>query len=82
MSVEDTDLKKHSVTKIAYRFLGGVAIGAFIAIVPILYCSPTDLNLAQIIIALLLVILSGLLSSMWGEKFINAVMRVLDSFGA
>jgi hypothetical protein len=80
MTSEDTNLKQHSGAKVIYRFLGGAALGAFVVIIPISYGSSIDLNLVQISIAFSLIISCGLLSSVWGDKFIDAVMRVLNSF--
>jgi hypothetical protein len=82
MTSEETNLKQRSGAKVIYRFLGGAALGAFVVIIPISYGSSIDLNLVQVGIASLLVISSGLLSSIWGEKFIDAVMQVLNSFAS
>ncbi len=84
MASEDTDSKQASVTsatKAIYRFLGGAALGAFVVAIPILYGSSIDLSLVQVSIASALVISCGLLSSVWGEKFVDTVMRVLDGTG-
>jgi hypothetical protein len=80
MTSEDTNLKQGSGAKVIYRFLGGAALGAFVVIIPISYGSSIDLNLVQIGIAFSLIISCGLLSSVWGDKFIDAVTRVLNSF--
>ncbi|MCM0594182.1 MAG: hypothetical protein HEQ35_04905 [Gloeotrichia echinulata IR180] len=82
MTSENTDLKLRSRAKLIYRFLGGAALGAFVVSIPISYGSSIDLNLVQVGIASLLIISCGLLSSIWGEKFIDAVTRVLNSFAA
>ncbi|MBD2356872.1 hypothetical protein H6G41_19950 [Tolypothrix sp. FACHB-123] len=81
MKNQNTDTEKHSLPQRIYRFLGGAALGLFVVIIPISYASSIDWNLLQVSIASLLVISSGLLSSIWGEKFIDAVTRVLDSCG-
>jgi hypothetical protein len=80
MTSQNTDSKQRSVPQIIYRFVGGATLGVFVVIIPISYGSSLDLNLLQVGIASLLVISCGLLSSVWGEKFIDAVTRVLDSF--
>lgn len=82
MTSEDTNLKQGNVAKFIYRFLGGAVLGAFVVSIPIFYGSSIDLNLVQLGIASLLIISSGLLSSLWGEKFIEAVTAVLNSFGS
>jgi ABC-type dipeptide/oligopeptide/nickel transport system permease subunit len=81
MTSRDTDSKQASVTKVIYRFLGGAALGAFLVAIPILYGSSIDLSLVQVGIASVLVISCGLLSSVWGEKFVEIVMRMLDGAG-
>jgi hypothetical protein len=81
MTSKDTDSKQASVTKVIYRFLGGAALGAFVVAIPILYGSSIDLNLVQVGVASVLVISCGLLSSVWGEKFVDIVMRMLDGTG-
>ncbi|MBX9254190.1 hypothetical protein H1Q63_09565 [Desmonostoc muscorum CCALA 125] len=80
MTSEDTNLKQRRGAKVIYRFLGGAALGAFVVIIPISYGSSIDLNLVQIGIAFSLIISCGLLSSVWGDKFLDAVTRVLNSF--
>jgi hypothetical protein len=82
MNSEDTHSKQHSPGKVIYRFFGGAALGTFIVIIPISYGASIDLNLLQIGIASMLVISCGLLSSIWGEQFLDTVMRLLNSFGS
>ena len=81
MASKDTNLKQNDRAKLVYRFFSGAAIGTFLIIIPISYASSTDLNLVQIILGLLVIISSGLLSSIWGEKFINVVTNLLNSCG-
>jgi len=78
MTSENTDSKQASVTKVIYQFLGGATLGAFVVAIPILYGSSINLSLVQVGVASALVISCGLLSSLWGEKFVDIVMRVLD----
>ncbi|MBW4649926.1 MAG: TIGR02186 family protein [Kastovskya adunca ATA6-11-RM4] len=80
MASEDTDLKKHSAAKVVYRFLGGAALGTFMVLIPYLLSS-TELNLLNIGIAALLVVSCGLLSSLLGKRFIEALIRSLESSG-
>lgn len=79
MTSKDIKPKASSTKTAIYRFLGGAALGVFVVIIPISYGSSIDLNLAQIGIASLVVISCGLLSSFWGEKFIDAMTRLLNS---
>lgn len=80
MDSKDTDLKQGFSTKFIYRFLGGAALGAFLASIPISYGQSTELDFVQIGLVSLLIISSGLLSSIWSKKFIEAMTRVLESF--
>jgi hypothetical protein len=84
MTSEDTNLKKRPVTKVIYQFLMGALLGAFVIIIipTYSYGSFADLNLVQVGFASLLVVSFGMLSSIWGEKFIDAVMRTIESFGS
>jgi ribosome biogenesis protein Tsr3 len=80
MMSEETNLKQRSSTRVIYRFLGGAALGALVVMIPISYGSPTDLSLVQIMIASLMVLTCGVLSSLWSEKFIDAVLQSLNAF--
>jgi len=79
---ENNDSKQPSVTRVVYRFLGGAALGAFVAAVPMFYGASIDLNLAQAGIASTLILSCGFLSIVWGEKFIDIVARTLNSFAS
>jgi hypothetical protein len=78
MNSKNNDSKQPSLTQVIYRFLGGAALGNFVVIIFISYGSSIDLNLVQVSVASLLVITCGLLSSIWGEKFIDTVTRILN----
>ncbi len=80
MASEDTELKQHSAANVVYRFVGGAALGAFMVLIPYLLSS-IELNLLNIGIATLLVVSCGLLSSLLGKRFIEALMRSLESSG-
>jgi hypothetical protein len=82
MTSKEANPKQRSVAKMIYRFLGGAALGAFVVMIPLSYGASIDLNLFQVSVVSLLVISCGLLSSLWGEKFIDAVMQMLNSFAA
>jgi hypothetical protein len=80
MATEDIDLKHHSAANFAYRFLGGSALGIFMVLIPFLLSS-VELNLINIGVASLLVVSCGVLSSLFGTRFINALIRSLESSG-
>lgn len=82
MSAEDPKPQPPSSAKPIYRFLGGTALGTFIVLIPISYSWPIDLTPVQIGLASMLAISCGVSASLWGEKFIDAVMQTLNSFGA
>ncbi|MBD2038637.1 hypothetical protein H6F76_27160 [Leptolyngbya sp. FACHB-321] len=79
MTSEDSKLQKQS-TNVAYRFLGGAALGTFMVLIPYLLTF-RELNLSHAGAALVLIASCGLLSSLWGKKFIEALMRLLESSG-
>ena len=81
MNSDNTDSKQRSFLKFIYRFLGGAVVGTLLLLVPVTYGPFNDLGLVQVGIALLLVMLCGLLSIVWGEKFIAVVMQMLSSTG-
>jgi hypothetical protein len=81
MASEDTDLKQRSSRIPVYRFLGGVAFGAALILVPISYGASVDWNLFQIGLAVGVLLFCGVLSSVWGEKFMASVMGLFENFG-
>ncbi len=81
MTSDDTDSKQGSSLKVIYRFLGGATVGTLILLIPLTYGTLNDLGLVQAGVASLLVILCGLLSIVWGEKFIDVVVRMLNGTG-
>lgn len=81
MNLNKSNSQSSLSIKTIYKFVGGATLGAFMVIIPILYGASPDLSLFQVCIALLLIISSGLLSSIWGNKFIDAVMGVFNSSG-
>ena len=80
MASDETDQKKLSTDNAVYRFLGGAALGTFMVVIPYLLSS-IELNLLNIVIATLLVVSCGLLSSLFGKRFIAALIRSLESSG-
>ena len=80
MALENSNDKQPSLLNAFYRFLGGTAVGIFMAIVPYLI-SPVELNALSISVAVLLVVSCGLLAVYFGEKFVEALTRLLNSSG-
>ncbi|HBE18205.1 MAG TPA: hypothetical protein DEG17_22050 [Cyanobacteria bacterium UBA11149] len=81
MTTEDSKIKQPAKGKLTYRFLGGAALGTFAPLILISYALPIDWNSVTIGATLLFAICCGLLSSIWGKNFIDAAIRVLNSFG-
>jgi hypothetical protein len=63
----------------ALRCLGGTAMGALIVSVPFLAGHPFQLGLVQLSFAVLIVTTSGVMSCLWGDRFLDAVSRALDA---
>ncbi|MBU7583406.1 MAG: hypothetical protein KAF91_10945 [Nostoc sp. TH1S01] len=81
MSSDNTNSNQRSLTKVIYRFLGGAVLATLVLLIPITYGTFNDFGLVQAGVASLLVIFCELLSIVWGEKFIDVVMRMLNSTG-
>lgn len=81
MTSDNSDSKQRSSLKVLYRFLGGATVGILVLFIPMTYGKFNDLGLVQAGVASFLVILCGLLSIVWGEKFIDVVMRMLNGTG-
>lgn len=78
MTSEDNDLEQRSASKTAYLFLGGITTGAFAMLILDSFF-PVELNMLNVGIAIVVVMSCGLLSSIFGKSFINALMDVLGS---
>ncbi|TAE61940.1 MAG: hypothetical protein EAZ87_00525 [Nostocales cyanobacterium] len=80
MNLKKSESQSGVILKTIYKFIGGATLGGFVVSIPILYYgASTNLSLLQICFVLTVIITSGLLSSIWGEKFINAVMDILNA---
>ena len=80
MTPENSDRPTRPLLIQVYRFLGGAAVGGLMLVIP-LSLSPVELNSGRIVLAIAIVLICGTLSSIWGERFITAIMRSLDSSG-
>jgi hypothetical protein len=78
MAAGETGSKRPLTSKVIYQFLGGAALGTFVIAVPFSYGASFHLNLMQIGIASGWIIFCGLLTSVWGEKFMDMVERMLN----
>lgn len=81
MTSDNTDSNQRSLIKVIYRFLGGAVLGILVLLIPVTYGESNNLGLVQVGVAFVLIISCGLLSILWGEKFIDTVTRMLNSTG-
>lgn len=63
------------------RFFGGAIGGGAITALPLLYGASPSLTPTQWGLAAGLVLLCGLLASVWGRHFMNSLIRTFDSTG-
>ncbi len=81
MTSKNTDSHQPSALSIIYRFLGGATVGALALLIPLTYGTFSDFGVVQAGFASLLVISCGLLSIVWGGKFIDMVVQTLNGTG-
>jgi hypothetical protein len=81
MTSDNTDSNQRSPIKVIYRFLGGAVLGIPALLIPITYGEFNDFGLVQVGVAFVLIVSCGLLSIVWGEKFIDAIAQMLNSTG-
>lgn len=72
-------LMKKKGSSLALRFTAGAAMGTLIVAVPLSAGDASQLSIVQISVAGLLVVTSGVLSCLWGDQFLDAVSKALDS---
>jgi len=70
---------KKSLSGMALHFLVGAGMGALITAVPFSAGYSSQLSIGQVSLAGLLVVTSGAMSCLWGDKFLDAVSKGLDS---
>lgn len=70
---------KKTFSGMALRFAGGAGMGALITTVPFSAGYTSHLSVIQISLAGFLVVTSGVLSCLWGDKFLDIVSKALES---
>lgn len=70
---------KKTLSGMSLRFSGGAAMGTLIAAVPFSAGYASQLSICQISLAGLIVVTSGVLSCLWGDRFLDTVSKALDS---
>lgn len=63
----------------AVRFVGGVAMGTLIVPVPFSAGYASQPSIVQLAVAAFVVLLAGVMSSLWGERFLEAISKAIDS---
>lgn len=77
--MEDGKHTKKTLSGMALRFWVGAGMGALITAVPFSAGYSSQLSIGQVSLAGFLVVGSGALSCLWGDKFLDAVSKGLDS---
>jgi len=77
MQTEKPMKKTHSA--LALRFAAGAGMGALIVAVPFSAGDASNLSIVQVSVAGILVVTSGVLSCVWGDRFLDSVSKALDS---
>jgi hypothetical protein len=70
---------KKTFSGLALRFAGGAGMGALMTSVPFSAGYASQLSIFQISLAGLVVVTSGVMSCLWGDKFLDTVSKALDS---
>ena len=79
MTETESDPQKPSNNQLIFRFIGGAALGTFVVVIFIANASPIAWNVMQVSVACLLILSGAILSSLWGDKFIDTVTRALNA---
>ena len=70
---------KTTLSGLALRFAGGAGMGALVVAIPFSAGYTSQLSPFQISLAVLVVVTSGVLSSLWGDRFLDSVSKALNS---
>jgi len=70
---------KRTRSALARRFAAGAGTSALIVAVPFSAGDASHISIVQIIVAGLVVVTSGVLSCLWGDRFLDSVSKALDS---
>lgn len=81
MSSENNQAQGISIFSVMLQALVGVVGAIFFVLLLLSYAwhSPTGVNIFQISISIVFIIMSGLLSMLWGNKFLAALSKLLNS---
>ncbi len=75
---EETPAKK-TFSAMTLRFAGGAGMGALISAVPFSAGYATQLSILQISLVGIVVVASGVMSCLWGDRFLDTISKALDS---
>jgi len=69
---------KKTPSALALRYAAGAGMGALILSVPFSAGDASQFSIVQISVAGLVVVTSGVLSCLWGDRFLDSVSKALD----
>jgi len=70
---------KKTRSALARRCAAGAGMGTLIAAVPFSAGSASQLSIVQVSVAGIVVVISGVMSCLWGDRFLDSVSKALDS---
>lgn len=76
---EKTPLSAPPLPALIRRFFVGAGLGTLVTVVPFSAGFSAQLNLFQVAFAALVVVSSGVLSCVYGDWFLDAISKALDS---
>jgi hypothetical protein len=81
MSSEDKQTQGISIFQVVLQAMVGVGGAIFFVLILLNYAwqSPDGVNTWQIGISIIFIIVSGFLSMVWGDKFLDALVKLLNS---
>jgi hypothetical protein len=77
--MQDGKREKKTLSGMSLRFLLGSGMGALITAVPFSAGYSSQLSIGQVSLAGFLIVAAGAMSCLWGDKFLDAVSKGLDS---
>lgn len=80
MDSEQTKLAASDHMNSIYRIAAGAVVGTFLVLVPYSFLA-VKLDLLHIGLAILIVLSCGVLSGLWGGKFVESLTRLMNSSG-
>jgi ABC-type nitrate/sulfonate/bicarbonate transport system permease component len=81
MTSEDSSPKHRTSTDVIKQFLLSIAFGLLLMLIPLSYISISaiELQLLHIVVLAALVLSCGIMAAAFGNKFLNPLMKFLES---